>query len=84
MSINYQDKFSRLSTSLADVITCINHVHSAHIEATIKIKKIRALGIKARVNELDKANEAISIVRDKIADMLKMTGYKSYVNYSKD
>ena len=36
------------------------------------------------MNELDKANEAISIACDKIIDMLKMTGCKSYVNYSKD
>ena len=32
MSINYQDKLSRLSTSLTDVITFFNHVSTAYLE----------------------------------------------------
>ena len=32
MSINYQDKLSRLSTSLADVITCLHDVSTVHLE----------------------------------------------------
>ena len=34
MSINYQDKLSRLSTSLANMITCIHHVLISHLEIT--------------------------------------------------
>ena len=34
MSINCQDKLSRLSTLLADVITCLHHVSTSHLEMT--------------------------------------------------
>ena len=84
MSIIYQDKLSRLLASLVDVITCLHHVSTMHFEITNKIKLIRAIGIKSRVKELEKVNQAFSSVEEKAQEMLKITGCKSYVSCSKN
>ena len=50
MSINYQDKFYRLTTLLAHVITFLHHSSAAHAEIANKIKPIRAMGYAGRIN----------------------------------
>ena len=52
MPINYQDKSSRLLTSLADVIACLHHVSTVHLEIASKIKLTRAIVTKSGVEEL--------------------------------
>ena len=64
-NINYQERFARVSSGLADVLTCLQHMSSSQAEIITKIKVISGIGAKSRVNELSKINEAISVVEVK-------------------
>ena len=72
MSIDYEDALSRLSTSLTEVMTCIHHVSTAHVETTSKIKIMRVIRIKSRIKELEK--RGFSAAEGKTKEILKMTG----------
>ena len=52
--LSSQDKFSYLSSEIANVITHLHFIKESHLEITNKIKNIRAIGIFARVNKLKK------------------------------
>ena len=77
------DKYLRLCSDIGNVTTCLHLVIESHKEIIDKIKIIRAISIGSRVKELNKINEALSIVDDKIHQVLNYTGSKSYVNYTK-
>ena len=78
-NINYQDRFGRVSSGPADVLTCLQHISSSQAEIITKIIVIRDIGLKSRMNELSKINEAKSIVEVKIQTILNNTKCKSYV-----
>ena len=68
---NYNDvgklrrHFFRLSSGLAYVTSCLDHIVAPHTEVTNKINEIRVIGIKSRSKELNKIKEASSVVEDK-------------------
>ena len=76
-NINYQERFERVSSGLADVLTCLQHTSSSQAEIIAKIKVIRGIGVKSRVNELSKNKEAISVVEVKIQTILNKFGMHS-------
>ena len=81
-STNYQERFARVSSGLADVLTCLHHISLSQAEIITKVKLIRGIGVKSRVKELSKINEAISVVEAKLQTILNNTKCKSYVMYS--
>ena len=48
-----------------------------------KVKLIRAIGMRARVNEMNKIHEAIGVVEDKIHNLLDNSKCKSCVQCTK-
>ena len=51
--INYQEKLARISSGIADAVAHVEHMLEYHLEITNKVKLTRAIGIRARVNEMN-------------------------------
>ena len=80
---NYQESTARVSSGLADVVTCMEHMSTSHLEIMNKFKLIRAKWIRDRVNEANKIHEAIGVVEDKIHNLLDNTKWKFYTLWTK-
>lgn len=77
------DKHFCLCSDIGNDTTCLHLVTEFHKEIIDKIEIIRAISIGSRVNELNKINEVLSIVDDKIRQVLNHTGNKSCVNHTR-
>ena len=64
------DKHMRLCSDIGNVTTCLRLTIESNKEITDKIKIIRAIGVGARVKDLNKTNEAIYLVDDQIRQVL--------------
>ena len=78
-----RDKHLCLCYDIGNVTTFLHLAIESYKETIDKIKIIREIGIGTRVKELNKTNEAITLVDDQIHQVLCCTGSKNYVNHIK-
>ena len=81
-NINYQEKLTLISTGLADILSCLQHMSSSQLEIKNKVKNIHALGVKTRAKELSVIHEVIDLLTEKIRNMLNHTKCKSFVMHT--
>ena len=60
-NVNYQEKLALISTGLADILSCLQHISSSQLEIINKVKNIHALGVKTRAKELSVIHEAMDV-----------------------